>query len=286
MTGAGDGPVVLVTGATGTVGRTVADLLHARGVAVRAGSRDPGRAAASSPAVPAVRLDLEDAATWPAALAGVDRVFLLRPPSMARASAMAGFLSAAEAAGVRRVAFLSVQGAGSNPVLPHRGIERLLEASTLSWTFLRAGYFHQNLLTAHRDDVHRGELALPAGRGRTALVDARDIAAAAVAALTGEGHARRAYELNHEALTWAEIAHVLSVATGRTVRYSRPGVLRYVAAQALLGRPPGLTLVTAGLYTATRWGLSARTTGDLAAVLGRPPVSFARFAADHAADWA
>jgi uncharacterized protein YbjT (DUF2867 family) len=278
--------VVLVAGATGTVGSSVVAQLHERGVPVRAGSRDPHSATTALPAgVPRVRLDVTDTATWPAALDGVDRVFLLRPPQIARSAAMTGFVDAVARAGVGRVAFLSVQGAGANPLLPHRGIERLLESSALDWTFLRAGWFHQNLLTAHHDDVVRGELAVPAGGGRTALVDARDVAAAAVAALTERGHARRAYELTAEAPTWTEIADTLACATGRPVRYTQPGVPRYVLTELSRHQPPALVLVTTALYTATRLGLAARTTGDLAALLDRVPTTLSQFAAEHAERW-
>lgn len=278
--------VVLVAGATGTVGSSVVQQLHDRGVPVRAGSRNPHSATTALPAgVSRVRLDVTDNATWSAALDGVNRMFLLRPPQIARPSAMAGFLDAVARASVERVAFLSVQGAGANPLLPHRGIERLLEASRLDWTFLRAGWFHQNLLTAHHDDVVRGELAVPAGGGRTALVDARDIASVAVQALTGTGHSRRAYELSAEAPTWAEIADTLARATGRPVRYTQPGVPRYVLTELSRHQAPALVLITTALYTATRLGLAARTTGDLAAILGRTPTSLAQFAAQNAERW-
>ncbi|WP_091114160.1 NAD(P)H-binding protein [Geodermatophilus dictyosporus] len=77
---------VLVAGATGTVGSEVVRRLAAAGAGLRAGARDPHRAAALLPAGrPVTRLDLEDGATWPAALAGVRRLFLLRPPDVARA---------------------------------------------------------------------------------------------------------------------------------------------------------------------------------------------------------
>lgn len=277
---------VLVTGATGTVGREVVRLLSDAGADVRAGTREPSRADGLPSGVEAVRADVLDPAGSAAALHGVDAVFLLRPPQVTRPAAMAPFVDAVAAAGVRAVVLLSVQGAGANPLLPHRGVERLLERTDLGWTFLRPGYFHQNLLEVHREEVRdRDELFVPAGAGRTALVDARDVAAVAARALTEPGHARRAYELTSQALTWSEVAEALSAARGRRVAYPRPGVLRYAVAELRRGRPAPLVLVTAGLYSATRLGLSGRTTGDLAALLERSPLTLADFTEDHADAW-
>jgi uncharacterized protein YbjT (DUF2867 family) len=277
---------VLVTGATGTVGGEVVRRLEAGGGAVRAGARDPQRAELPA-GVDAVRLDLTDPTSWPAALAGVDRLFLLRPPQIARASLLQPFLDAVVAAGVRHVVVLSVQAAGRNPLLPHRALERRVEASGLSWTHLRPGYFLQNLLTVHRAEIRdRSEIAVPAGGGRTAVIDVRDLAEVAVAALTAPGHEFRAYELTSpEAPTWAEIAATLSAVLGRPVVYPRPGVVDYLHRLWHTGTPAGLAVVTTVLYTVTRLGLADRTTGQLEELLGRPPTTLRRFVEDFADAW-
>jgi uncharacterized protein YbjT (DUF2867 family) len=278
---------VLVTGATGTVGSAVLRLLHEAGIPVVAAGRDVDRLKAIVPdGVASVRLDLTDPSTWTIALRGATGLFLMRPPQVARASMLAGFIAAAQGAELTRVAFLSVQGAGVNPAVPHRRVERLLETSAMDWTFLRAGYFHQNLITVHAHDIRCGRLALPAGQGRTAVVDARDVAAVAVAALTQPGHRRRAYELCNQSLTWAQMAEVLTQETGHPVSYTPTGAARFIRSRLSSGEPLPLALVQAGLYTATRWGLAARTTGDLAAILDRPPTSLAQFARTHADHWA
>ena len=106
--------MILVTGASGTVGREVAARLsgHAPG---RLGLRDPARAGTAD----GVRFDFLDPSSFGPALRGVDRVFLLRPPQLARPRHDFGpFVAAMERAGVRQVVFLSVRGAGSNPLLP------------------------------------------------------------------------------------------------------------------------------------------------------------------------
>lgn len=278
---------VLVAGATGTVGGEVVRRLAAAGADVRAGVRDPARAAAVLPAgVPGVRLDLEDAASWPAALDGVRRLFLLRPPDVARVSRLQPFLDAVVAAGVEHVVVLSVQAAGRNPLLPHRGLEKRVEETGLVWTHLRPAYFLSNLLTVHRAEIRdRSEIAVPAGGGRTAVVDVGDVAEVAVQALTGPGHERRAHELAPEAHGWAEISATLSAVLGRPVVYPRPGALAFLRATRRAGTPLGQAAVMTVLYTVTRLGLAGRTTGDLARLLGRPPTTLRRFVEDHADAW-
>ncbi|SDC91291.1 Uncharacterized conserved protein YbjT, contains NAD(P)-binding and DUF2867 domains [Geodermatophilus telluris] len=279
---------VLVAGATGTVGSEVVRRLVAAGADLRAGARDPHRAAALLPTgVPVTRLDLEDAVTWPAALAGVRRLFLLRPPDVARVSRLQPFLDAVVAAGAEHVVVLSVQAAGRNPLLPHRALERRVEATGLAWTHLRPAYFLSNLLTVHRAEIRdRSEITVPAGEGRTAVVDVGDLAEVAVHALTRPGHERRAYELTgSEAPTWSEVAATLSAVLGRPVVYRHPGALAFLRHARRSGTPGGLAAVMTALYTVTRLGLADRTTGDLGRLLGRSPTTLRAFAEEHADAW-
>lgn len=285
---------VLVTGATGTVGRHVVDELVAAAVPVRAAvtGRSRGAVLARHPdldpsALTEVVLDLTDPGTWEPAFGGVERMFLMRPPHLARPRRqMVPALEHAVRAGVRRVAFLSLQGAARNPVVPHHALERWLRASGVEWTMLRAAYFMQNLATTHRDDVRRGELVVPAGGARTALVDARDVAAMAARVLVEDGHGGRAYTpTSREALRYDECARVLSDVLGREVRYARPRTVRYLRHAVRDGMPPAMAGVTLGIYGAARLGLAAGLTDDVAAVLGREPVGFRRFVEDHADVW-
>lgn len=282
---------VLVLGATGTVGRDVVAGLVARGVPVTAAARHPDDGPTTGPAgVSPVRFDLADRATWPAALAGADGLFLLRPPQVARVRAdLLPFVDAALRAGVRRVAFLSVQGAGRNPVVPHHAVEQHLARSGAAWTSLRAGYFAQNLLTVHRAEIRdRDELAVPAGRGRTAFVDTRDVAEAAAVVLTAPGaeHERRAYELTGPAaLTYTEVTATLSEVLGRAIHYVPTTPLEHLRRARAAGDPTGFALVTLALYTTARLGLAAHLSPELAALLGRPPRDLATFARDSAAAW-
>lgn len=311
----GDGaaaPPILVTGATGNVGRPLVRALLAGGHAVRALATDPARAAAvlgaeggerlsvarlSFARLSFARLDFGDPATFAAAFGGAEALFLMRPPAIGDAAVVVRALEAARAGGVRRVAFLSVQGAERNPVVPHHAIERhLLRAAAddgaFAPTLLRPAFFMQNLSTTHAADVReRGELFVPAGDGRTAFVDARDVGAAAARVLGARGaeaaaHAGRGYTLTgREALTYDEVAEILTRVLGRRIVYARPGALRFYRAMRRRGHPRGFAAVMVALYTTARLGLAGELSPELEQLLGRAPTGLATFARDHAAAW-
>lgn len=274
-------PIVLVTGATGRVGG--AALRHLRGrVPLRAAARRPP---APEPGVEWVRFAFESPETFAPALSGVGAVFLMRPPQMARARDFAPFLDAAEAAGVRHVALLSVKGAERNPLLPHHRLERALRARRWQATMIRPSDFMQNLETVLREGlVERDEIAVPAGRGRSAFVDVEDVGEAVARVLSEPALAGRDATLTGpRALGFEEVARILGEARGRPVRYRPVGPLRFLRESRARGEARGLAAVMAALYTAQRLGLAAEVTPDLTALLGRPPTDLRAYA-EHARD--
>ncbi|MCY7396416.1 MAG: SDR family oxidoreductase [Nocardioides sp.] len=277
-------PLVLVTGATGNVGSQVVELLLAAGVPVRAAaSRVEAVRARFGDRVEAVALDFTNSATWEEAYSGVARMFLMRPPHLGRpTSQMLPSLEAAKAAGVEHVVLLSLQGAEHNRVVPHHALEVWLGESGLSWTFVRAAFFMQNLTTTHLTDVRDHDtIMVPAGHGATALVDAHDVAAvSAVALLHPDQHRNAAWTpTGPQALTYAEIATTLSGVLGRRIRYPQPGLLRYARhARNVLGMPWGMVAVTCAIYTMARLGRAGALTDDVRMVTGHDPVSFREFA--------
>ncbi|WP_340268507.1 NmrA family NAD(P)-binding protein [Aquipuribacter nitratireducens] len=282
-----DGPLV-VTGATGTVGAPVVRALVAAGADVRAAVRPGGPAVPPGPAEE-VPFDWQDEATWRPAFAGAHSVFVVRPPQLGRPRThMLPALAAAREAGVRHLVLLSLQGAEGNRVVPHATLERWMRGSGVPWTFVRPSFFMQNLTGTHRDEIRDlSTLVVPAGSGRTALVDALDVADVAAAALLDPTeHAGRAWTpTGPEALTYDEVAAVLSAELGREIRYARPGLLRYARHARASGMPWGMVAVTSGIYTVARLGRAGGLTDDVRRLTGRSPRDLRHFVARERAAW-
>lgn len=292
---------LLISGATGNVGGDTIRALLARlqgapedhRVDIRAGLRRP----ASLPTfdgplgdgpVEAVRLDFTDPETFAPALAGVDRALLVRPPQLADVPRYFGpFVEAAEQAGVRHMVFLSVMGAESVSFIPQAKIEALLRGSRLHRTFLRPGFFHQNLSTTHAAEIRdENRIAVPAGGGKTSFVDTRDIGEIAARCLTESGHEEQSYSLSGgELLDYYEVAEILSEVLGRQITYTRPGALRFLFKELRHGTPLAFALTMVGIYMPTRLGRAARSDGTLKRLLGHEPRSFRSFVREHREVW-
>lgn len=281
---------VLVTGATGNVGRAVMASLPEVGLAARAATSDPARARRTlGEAVDAVALDFTRPETFAPALEGVSGVFLLRPPAIADiAHTLAPFIDAALAAGVAHLVFLSVAGAEKNRLLPHRKVEDHLVARGAPYTILRPGFFAQNLGDAYRRDLREDDrLYLPAGRGRAAFIDVRDAGELAARILAEPGaHLRQAYTLTGpEALGFDRVAEILTGALGRPIRYvpaSVPGYLRHLRRRGL---PLGQILVQTVLHVGLRFGQADHVDPTLGRLLGRSPRTMEDYVRDHTGLW-
>ncbi len=282
-------PPILVTGAPGNVGTPLVQELFRLDAPVRVAAWDvPNAKAALGDQVEVVPFDFADPATF-GAFDGVERMFLLRPPAIADVDGViVPALRAAAERGVRHVVFLSIQGAERNRIVPHRKIEDRLRASGMAWTFVRAAYFMQNLSTTHAPEIRElDEIWVPAGRGsRTAHVDARDVAAVAARALVESGHEGKAYTpTGPAALTYGEIALILTTELGRPIRYADPGLLAFWHRLRRRGTPRAMVGVMLGIYTAARFGMAAGITDDVERITGRPPITFPAFAHDARGAW-
>mgnify|MGYP003877043319 CR=1 FL=1 len=166
-------------------------------------------------------------------------------------------------------------------------IEAAIIASGIPYTFLRCGFFMQNLSTTHQAEIRdRDEIAIPAGRSKTAFIDVRDIAAVAVRVLTEPIGANQTLTLTGSAaLDYTTVAHILSATLGRTIRYTDPSILRYIFQQRAAGSPWGYALVLTMLYTITRFGNAAEVSPNVERILGRAPITFEQYACDNSAAW-
>lgn len=283
-----DNERILVTGATGNVGREVARELAAQGRPFRAAVLDDQAPADLPPAAQPVVFDFTDPATYPAALDGVTRLFLMRPPAIANIQRdMKPAIDYAIAAGVRHIVFLSLQGAERNRFVPHAKVEDLLLASGVPYTLLRCGFFMQNLDTTHRADlIESSDIFIPAGKGRTAFIDVRDIGAVAALALAEPGHENRAYTLTgSEALSYDDVAGLMSAILGRPITYSDPSPVAFARRFRRRGYPWAYIGVMEGIYMTTRLGLAATVTPDTTELLGRAPITMSQYISDYAPVW-
>lgn len=285
--------MILITGPSGNVGAELVDIL-AEQVApgpIRVASRHPDQLAGSGLEV--CGFDFFDRSTWAGALNAVDSLFLLFPLPGNRAArdAVIPFLEAATRAGCRHIVYVSVFGADRARFIPHYKVEAALRSLPMSWTVLRCSFFMQNLhrtISTHGlDIVERGELFIPAGRGRTTFIDARDAAAVAAMALADPlGHRNRVYHLTGPAaLTMAEVAAALSKALGYRVRYVNPGLMRFAARLRHRGVDWDTIGFMSAVYTLTRFGQNQPITDDVAQLLGRPPTALAEYLRDSAWRW-
>jgi len=274
--------MILVTGASGTVGSEVARQLRAQGAPVRVASRT---ASAGKDALP---VDFAHPETLAPALAGVDAVFLLGATLPNQAELETNVVTAAKKAGVKRLVKLSVFGAATEAfgfARIHRAVEKAIEASGIPFTFLRANGFMQNVANFYAGTIKaQGAFYGSAGEALISHVDVRDIAAVAVKALTEPGHEGRAYTITGpEALTYSQIAQKVSVATGKPVAYVN--LTDEQAKQGALGAglPEFYADLLVDLTRYYRGGTAAEVSGDVAKVTGANPRTFDSFLADHLA---
>lgn len=282
--------MLLITGPSGNVGHELVDLLSTRpDLEFRVASRQTPQPRGT---VNTCEMDFFDRSTWESALTGVDRLFLLFPLPGNRAAreAIIPFIAAAERAGCRHVVYVSVFGADRARIIPHYKVEAALRRSSMTWTVLRCSFFMQNLhrsLSTHGDDISRGELFIPAGRGRTTFLDARDAAAVAARILSDPGgHLNTVYELTGPAaLTMDDVAAELSEALGYPVRYTDPGLIAFARRLRRRGVRWDTIVFMSAVYTLTRLGLNQPITDDVASLLGRPPRTLTEFLTDSAWRW-
>ena len=280
--------MIVVTGATGQAGSEVVRALAARGDRVRAFVRDPGTARRKlGEDVELAAGDLADPRSVRAALDGADALFLSCADDPRRVGWETSAIDAAVAAGVRRVVKLSAVGAEpGSPVAFwdwHGQVEEHLRASGTGWVILRSSWYMSNLLGAAAQVAAEGRLYAPAGQARVAMIDPRDVGAAAAAVLAGPGHEGKTYLVTGpEAITFTEVCAGLSAATGRRIEFTDiPGD---AAEQAMIGG--GMPAFAAGqivrIFAQLRQGADRRVTPTVQALTGSAPRDFAAFARDHA----
>jgi uncharacterized protein YbjT (DUF2867 family) len=280
--------MILITGATGTVGSEVLRLLTATGAPVRAMTRNPARLR-SPYALDVVRADFDDPASLRRATAGAEAVFLLTAPAAPTPRHDLALLDAARAAGTSRIVKLSAIGTGETDDHGrtvgawHQLAEQAVQASGLAWTLLRPSLFASN--TLHWADPVKAGTPVPnlTGHATQGVIDPRDVAAVAAEALTSPTtHTGQTYTLTGpDLLSVPDQAAQLADLLGHPV--TTADVTPEAARSQLLAsgmNPAAVDTALTGI-TWARAGHNALLTDDVATILGRPPTSFAAWARDH-----
>ena len=259
-------PTILILGGTGKTGRRLAQLLRRHGSTVRTAARVGAD----------VTFGWTDPASHDEALEGADRIYLVPPPlRLDFAPAVISFLDRAQRHGVAHVVFLSARGVEfAPPETAMRAVELdLAGRSTLTHTILRPAFFAQNFTEgAFAEQVRSGTLTLPAGDGVEAFIDVQDIASAAAAILLDPAaHSGAHYELTGpQALTHAEVVHIIAARTGRAVQYVPVPARDWIAAAAASGLPHDYAEFLAALLEGIAAGHGARPSHAVEQITGRP----------------
>jgi uncharacterized protein YbjT (DUF2867 family) len=282
--------MILVTGASGSVGKAVLAEVARSGAPHRAMYRSKQEAAKAPAGTETAIADFSDKASLAAALRGVDSVYLVCSPIPDLVQLEGNVIEASQAAGVRRVVLNSALGAGDyGKSFPswHRKVEDKLKATKLAYCILRPNSFMQNVLTYYAPSIRaQGAFYGAMGNARTSYLDVRDIAVVAAKVLRGGEHDGKTYELNGpEALTYPEVAQKISQHAGIAAKYVDIPVDAQRKAMLDQGMPDWQVTALLDLQEYYTGGKAGTVDGVLQRLLGRPSITMDKFLAEFAAEF-
>ncbi len=279
---------ILLTGISGNVGSAVVDYLKSKNIDFLAGVRNVEKSKQKDSSIDYVYVDFEDPSTFEAALAGVQKVFLVRPPQLTDVKGIfQPFIDKCKLADVNQIVFLSLLGAENNPFPPHHKIEKAIVASGIPYTFIRPSFFMQNLSTTHAEDIkERNDLFIPSGNAKVSFIDTRDIGEIIGRTLSEEGHENKAYTITgFEAITYYEVAATMTKYLGRKITYSNPPLFKFRKDMIKRGAKKDFATVMMVLYLTTKLGMAKTVTSTAETLLKRKPRSIDDFVKDHLEAW-
>lgn len=272
----------LVTGASGNVGRALVTQLSSSGEEVRAFTRDPARLAVDSGAVQVAAGDFRSPETFSSACTGVDAAFIMNGgPDI---QTFEQLLSAARAAGVRRVVFLStlVADEPDSPIGQHHRLRELaIESSGVAAVHLRPGGFMSNATLWAESIVRDGAVRNAMGQGRYAPIAPEDVAAVAARALRDEALSGAIPLTGGALVSVPEQVEILARVLGRPLRCIDVPIDEAVAALVRAGTPPPIAAAVGQSFAAVRDGRTMTVSDRVSTLLGRPPMTFEAWARLH-----
>ncbi len=282
--------MILITGASGNVGKTVLQEVAKSGAQHRAMYRSAAEAAKASAGTETVVADFAKPETLGAALKNVNSVYLVCSPIPELVQLESNMIDACVAAGVKHVVQNSALGAGDyDKSFPswHRKVEEKLKGARLSWTILRPNSFHQNVVAFFAPTIRTQAVFYNSMRdAKNSFLDVRDVAAVAAKSLAGGEHAGKIYELNGpEAINYTELAKKISKVAVREVKYVDIPMDAQKKAMLDQGMPEWLTTALLDLQQYYRSGKGGETDGLLQKLLGRAPITMDEFLKENAAEF-
>lgn len=280
---------VLITGATGNIGTELTKLLAAQKVPFRAMVRkmEDAKSFADLESVEVVVGDFNDEKTIADALRGMERAFLLTNSSEQAEAQQTAFVEAAQKAEIKHIVKLSQWAASTDSPVRflryHAAVEQEIKDSGIAYTFLRPNLFMQGLLGFRETIVKQGKFFASIGDAKISTVDVRDIAAVAAAALTGDNHAGKIYDITGaEALSHQQMAEKLSAALDRQIQFVDvpPEAMREALKSA--GFPDWQADGLIEDYVHYHRGEASEIASGVRDATGKPPRAFDDFARDYA----
>lgn len=280
---------ILVTGASGTIGRELVRYLLSKKICIRIAARDEKKIPEfNSSNCPIVQFDYEKEETFERAFEGISGIYLSAPIRHPRIDEfIMPAIEAAKQHGVSHIVTLGSIGLEFDNETPLSIMEKCVQYSGLQYSILRPNLLMQNILILSAEDVKMfRQLRLPAGDARISFVDARDVAESAGKALIDPIYKNKIYNLTgNQALSHSDIAHIFSKVSGKTITYIP--VSQNEAREDLIKKhwDPQKADVMIGLYEIARHGWCEDVYPDLKKILEREPINFEKFAEDFIELW-
>jgi uncharacterized protein YbjT (DUF2867 family) len=286
----GDKMNILVTGFNGKVGFEVTKKLKEKGIPMKCAVRNIEKVKlVYGDTYEFVTLDFSDPNTFEPALNQIDKIFLIYPPG--DKIKFECFLHTAKEKGIQHIVYLSVKDVQFLPFIHHFKNEKLLKRLEVPYTFIRAGYFMQNLNDFLGEEIkERQRIFIPAGKGKTSFVDTRDLAEVAMMAMMAlqdtEKHQNKKYVITgDEALDFYRVADIMTEVLHVNIQYTNPSVKGFKKFMLEKGVKEEFINVVIGIHFPTKLGLAKGITHDYENVTNKKPTKIKTYIKDYKEEW-
>jgi len=279
---------ILITGFNGNVGFAVGHALKNEKIPFYAGVQDPARIPENLKKDYTFRtLDYNEPATFSTALEGCNQLFLLYPPQVSL-EAFQRFIHFLSFSKIQHIVYLSVKDVQFLPFIPHYKNEALIRKAGIPYTFIRAGYFMQNLNLFMREEIKQNQqIFVPAGKGKSSFTDIRDIATIVLHSLVSlKLHQDQAHTITgEESLDFYEAASLMTLLLEKPIHYTNPSIHTFKMRMSQKGLPEDHVNVVANLHIPTKLGLAGGMTTTFYDLSRNRPIRMEQYIRDYAHHW-